>query len=414
MRRLPIALAIFVAVVACGTQQAAKPAGPAAYQLYAAGGSSILVFDARTGDMVRELPAGVPSPDWSVLYTATPARGQTLLKAIDARTGSALRSLSVNGQYALLQPDTGPLPGGLSPDGKWLALAAPPDATSRLLVVETAFRSAPKAVNLEGDFRFDAISNDGSALYLLQYVAPGRYSVRLYDLAAGRLSPTVIADKREPVEPMQGSRLTSVDSPAGDHHYGLYLRSDATPFVHALPLNRDEPFAWCVDLPVPASLPSATDWSLTQSAGGRLYAASGVLGMVVEIMPGDPPSVGRTLRLPAASSRGPWPWTDAFAKEAGGSPGAVVSADQRTLYFPGRQGIAGVDITHMLAIRSWFPDTSFGGVVATRDGKRLLALGDGLRLYEIDLSTGAGSTGTYLHPPSPLGGLALLTVTASG
>ena len=66
------------------------PSSPAtAYHLYAADGSpasSLRLYEAGTGSMVRELPMGTPSPDWSRLYTVSTGPGQsTPAAAVRAR-----------------------------------------------------------------------------------------------------------------------------------------------------------------------------------------------------------------------------------------------------------------------------------------------------------------------------------------
>jgi hypothetical protein len=65
-------------------------------------------------------------------------------------------------------------------------------------------------------------------------------------VAAGRLVPGSIVDKREPKEPMAGAPVTRVTSPDGVWVYTLYSRADGTPFVHAL--NTAQRFAVCLDL----------------------------------------------------------------------------------------------------------------------------------------------------------------------
>ena len=65
-------------------------------------------------------------------------------------------------------------------------------------------------------------------------------------MAAGRLVPGSIVDKREPKEPMASAPVTRVTSPDGVWVYTLYSRADGTPFVHAL--NTAQRFAVCLDL----------------------------------------------------------------------------------------------------------------------------------------------------------------------
>ena len=103
---------------------------------------------------------------------------------------------------------------------------------------------------LRGDFSFDAVSPDGSRLYLIQYVSPQdptRYLVRAYDLERGRLLARPISDPRERGREMHGSPLTRTTSAGGRWAYTLYDGADSTPFVHALDTRAGA--ARCVDLP---------------------------------------------------------------------------------------------------------------------------------------------------------------------
>src|SRR5207253_7790760 len=119
----------------------------------------------------------------------------------------------------------------------------------------------PKQIQHRGDFLFDALSNDGSRLYLLDY-SGDLYHVRLYDIEAGQLNPELIVDKREGPEAMAGVGVDSTASADGSLHYGLYLRANAAPFIHALPLT-GELSAWCVELPAPSF--AAPGWALVRS-----------------------------------------------------------------------------------------------------------------------------------------------------
>src|SRR5439155_233943 len=97
---------------------------------------------------------GCGSPDRPVQQSAAPA-------------ADALPAVGLDGT-----------PGGMSPDGGWLALQAAPTQQagkmqSQLVVLDTTFKKPPTQVTLDGDFWFDAISNNGNALYLLEYTSAG-------------------------------------------------------------------------------------------------------------------------------------------------------------------------------------------------------------------------------------------------
>jgi hypothetical protein len=106
-----------------------------------------------------------------------------------------------------------------------------------------------QVVRLEGDFSFDALSPDGSAMYLVEYLDrrdPTRYALRLYDLRARRLTGAAIVDPREPTEPMRGFPVTRATSAEGRWEYTLYDGAGTHPFIHALDTGRRA--AFCIDL----------------------------------------------------------------------------------------------------------------------------------------------------------------------
>jgi hypothetical protein len=104
-------------------------------------------------------------------------------------------------------------------------------------------------VDLRGDFTLDALSPDGSQLYLIETRSRGgtRYAVRAYDVAGRRLLPDPIVDPAEADEPMRGSPISRAMSPDGRWAYTLYDGADGPhPFIHALDTERGR--AKCIDL----------------------------------------------------------------------------------------------------------------------------------------------------------------------
>ena len=98
-------------------------------------------------------------------------------------------------------------------------------------------------------FFFDAISPDGSTLFVIQYTSAqnwNRYRVRAYDLLKQQLLPGTIADKSEPAGAMAGYPVTRLTTADGRWAYTLYARPSGPSFVHALDtVNRR---AVCLDL----------------------------------------------------------------------------------------------------------------------------------------------------------------------
>ena len=204
---------------------------------------------------------GIENPSDGTRYYAMPDRGGTrLLKATrepDA-AGQSIDSTELRGVLAVPGVAFDGTTSGLSADGAKLALIEPrrsfPRARTRLMVISTR-RLAPKAtIDLRGDFSFDAISPDGTRIYLIHYLSPRdptRYEVRAYDLTAKRLLAEPIIDKRVAPRVMRGFPLTRASSPDGVWAYTLYdggSGRDAIPFVHAL--DTAEGRALCVDLEI--------------------------------------------------------------------------------------------------------------------------------------------------------------------
>jgi hypothetical protein len=118
-------------------------------------------------------------------------------------------------------------------------------------------RHAVRRVSLGGSFSFDAISPDGSTIYLIEHLSPyfgGPSQVRAFDTKTGELLPKPIVDLEEPEERMEGTPVSRTTSPGGRWAYTLYSghrrgRWDRAhePFIHALDTVGQR--AVCIDLP---------------------------------------------------------------------------------------------------------------------------------------------------------------------
>jgi hypothetical protein len=198
-------------------------------------------------------PGGVASAKGDVRYATLPAGKNTVVARVDPRGGRILRSRLLHGIFTIPAVAYDGSAGGLSGDGRTLVLIRPrasfPRAVTPLLVVHTKRLLPGREILLRGDFSYDAVSPDGSLLYLIQYVSPTdptRYAVRAYDLQAGRLLQSPVTDPDERA-PMHGSPLTRVASPDGRWAYTLYDGMGKAPFVHALDTSTRS--AHCIDLP---------------------------------------------------------------------------------------------------------------------------------------------------------------------
>jgi hypothetical protein len=203
----------------------------------------------------RATPNEVAAPGGALRYTAHAAPRHTAVLSVRSG-GEVARSTSLPGEFAIPTIAIDGTAGGLSADGRTLVLVRPRKAFPRkrtsFAILDARGLRLRELLRLRGDFSFDALSPDGSALYLIQYVSPrdpARYVVRAYDLAAGRLDPEPVVDRREPGELMRGFPLTRATGPGGRWEYTLYDGAGNHPFVHALDTKQGR--AFCIDLPGP-------------------------------------------------------------------------------------------------------------------------------------------------------------------
>jgi len=371
----------------------------------------ITVVDASTGAVVRRLPWGVPSPDWSVVYRAEGSQS-TVLRVLDAATGATLREHALPGPYAYESPVFGPLgdPVGLSPNGQWLALRTR-GMRSGFLVMGTTPASpttplASTSLALDGDFSFDALSSSGTTLYLEERLPPGRpidgYRIRAYDLGTRSLVPGAVVDKSETGDRMSGERVAALASGDGTWLHSLYVRGDGSaPFVHAL--NLTERWALCLFLPTAGTGGTGEEqfaWTLAAAPDGRrAYVVNTLAGVVTELDLREP-KLGRTAKFVVASADQPsplealarWFMPVAAAKSEMFST-AVVSPDGATLYAVGDFGGAILAISTATLSIAWRIRPRAGGVLGlgvSPDGARLYATTSaGSAILRIDAANGS-------------------------
>jgi hypothetical protein len=165
---------------------------------------------------------------------------------------------------------------GISADGRTIVLSGSLTANGTLrprssfVALDARRLAVTRTFTLPGDYSVDALSPDGSILYLIHHVG-GRdissYRVNAYDLAAGRLLPGVIADKRQAGWTMAGYPVARAEAPGGAWVYTLYQQGDNYPFVHAL--DTVHRTAVCIGLRV--------DWRQQWISNARLAIAHGKL-----------------------------------------------------------------------------------------------------------------------------------------
>jgi WD40 repeat protein len=349
---------------------------------------------------------GALSPDGKHLYTV----GSNTLQDIDPHSGAIVRTLKLPAPSSLPPATLGGIPGGLSQNGQWLVLkTGGAEGSSHMLLIDTLQFKVVTRIDLDGYFEFDAISNDGLSLYVIEYtnITQGYYRVRVYEVAAGQLGSYTVIDKggNGTPEPMTGVRLSGVFSPDGKWLYSVYARQSGGAFVHAL--NLTAPYAYCLDLPGAGSSSDPNDlhWSLALSTDGKhLYAANGATGLVTQIdnLDGYNPSIVRTGHIGSAGSTANALVQSVEAKELG-AQGAVLSPDGATLVITGSNGLIWIDTATLRARSHLLTNWTVWSVVASPDGSRVFALNDAGAIAELSMS--GGNMGATFNPAvgSPIG-----------
>ena len=219
-------------------------------------------------------PSGVTRPADDVRYVALRAGPNTLVARVEQSGGRVLGSRLLPGRFTIPAVALDGTAAGLTADGRTLVLIRPrtgfPRRQTTLAVVGTAHLRLRETVTLAGDFSFDALSPDGSLVYLVEYVNPRdptRYVVRGYDLERGRLLPEAVVDPTIFGKVMRGYPVTRAVSPDGRWAYTLYDGAGGRPFVHAL--DTAERTAACIDVDALAGRSDLMDVRLAVAGGGK-------------------------------------------------------------------------------------------------------------------------------------------------
>ena len=198
---------------------------------------------------------GVVSHDGKVRYVTRRAGTGTLAEAISTKGGVIRRSRFLKGFYGVPLIAYDGSTGGLARNGTRLIVYSPRQQTTRFVVLDPRSLKVQSRIALSGNFGFDALSPDGSVMYLIQIKSnpngPIAYDVRALNVATGQLYPGAIVDRREPNEKMTGIPMTRVGSADASWAYTLYIRPNGGPFVHALHTTARE--AFCIDVPIGAN-----------------------------------------------------------------------------------------------------------------------------------------------------------------
>jgi hypothetical protein len=272
-RTIIAALLLVPALVACGAEPerpSASPSSPSGETLLARAGDSLLAVDGRTGRTVQRLPLGAHDVSFSTLFTARIEGDATVVTATDPASGRLLRSIDVPGRWTIPVAAGSAPDGAVSGDGRMLALAGPSgDALSQFALLGTDLRAQPERFTVRGRYEFDAMAPDGSALYLSEIHADGRYRVRAYDVASHRLRPRVVVEKTNLGLLMQGVPVARAVDPSGSPVHTLYRGGPEGAFVHSLDTAAGA--ALCIFLPDTEQ--AGPEWALSlDPTAGELHA----------------------------------------------------------------------------------------------------------------------------------------------
>jgi len=370
------------------------------------GGQRIVAF--RPGaSTFTTLPVGLVSQDHQRIYTATPQGTHTQITVTHMKDGAILRQFTIPGSYSTAEQDY--TKSVLSFAGQWLALkqVGGSESTSTFVVIDTKVGKVVKAIQLQGTFDLDAISPDGSRLYLLERLHDtiGHYYVRRYDVNEGQLVQTIIADKAEINDPrMIGSALTRQMATDGTRAYTLYTdtRSNIA-FVHLLPLASDYNGARCIDLPAGTSADLLHYYTLALSADdSTLYATNAALGVMVVISVTDKDifsdDIRTTVHFSPVNMQVP-----SGERIRTLHNGAAISPDQAMLYVIGVRGIVAMNIADAKIQQSYVPQQSFTGIALSGDGQTLYAVSPNSGITLINVHSGQAQKVTQSPAHTPWG-----------
>ncbi len=390
---------------------------------------SLTILPAQSGQAARGLPSGLFSRDGHVLYAAFPqGSGDSLIQALDARSGRVLRTVTVQGYYSTMPGNLTPgalldggaganraafawpamagvaritqaLPGAapidsaeilsaLSYNGRWLALrdATPNTPDTAAVVIDTTRMRVVATPRLHGAFGLDAIDNAGRRLYLVQKrdnAGPQAYQVRAYDLRARRLDQTPLTEPDDPAGIIRGVAYTRAWSPRGDWLYTLYVRpGKGGAFVHALGVAYHK--VHCIMLPaeVTTGVASTRDALAVSPDGATLYAVNPVLGRMVVVH--DLP-YGHVTQVNLGRQAG--------ARQSM-ERAVALSHDGRTMFVATDRGIWAVDTATRRVRTVYAEGEQVASIALDGDGQRLYALEPASgRIEALDANSGRALAG---------------------
>lgn len=405
---------LLLALSACGQTQSAStisstPANiPQGEMLYVLDGSvssgtagqHIVSFHPGT-TLSTSLPTGLLSQDHQHIYTANPQGTHTTITITNTQGSTATRTFTIAGTYSTANSDY--TKSVLSANGRWLALRQLEQTTTKstFALVDTQKATLAKTFTVQGDFDLDAVSPNGSRVFLLERLhdTTGHYYVRRYDVASNHLFQGIIADKSEINDPrMLGSGLTRQMAQDGSRAYTLYTDTGSNiAFVHILPLDSNFNGARCINLPTGKSSALLSYYTLALSADGSLlYATNAALGVTIVISVTDKDAfsddIVTTIHFSPLNAQLPSNKTMRTLYN-----GAALSSDQSMLYALGTRGIVAIHLADEKMKQSYASQQTFTGIALSTDNKTLYAVSPNEGITLINLQSGQ----TQQMTPSP-------------
>lgn len=360
------------------------------------GDDRLHVILSSTEEEMAGFPLGAPDKDWANIVVTVPDDSITRVEDVRAERGFKAwgNRLEIEGAWRLPTIGLDPVPVGVSSDGSTIVLveagdAAAKDKTSRFAIVARTLDAKPRIVELKGAFEYDALSPDGSLLYVVEHLPgppAGHYQVRAVETATGTLRPEVVVDKTDVNETMAGWPVAQAR-----RSDGLVLtlyRGAEHPFIHAL--NSIDSWAICLDLPATGAddADAALDWGLAAKLDGDLLAINATLGLVVEVDPSDF-AVKRSVPFEPSAARGIV--LAKFGHQPTGPVGrrVVAASDGSAFYAAGPGGIVRIDPKTLAVTSRLLEGSAVESMAVTPDGTTIYALlAAGGRIVKIDTKTG--------------------------
>jgi len=362
------------------------------------------VILASTGEILYRLPDGVPNATWGQMLAASVKGTQTMVQDLVVQPGFGGTVEMIDGRWRLPRIGADPTPVGMSADGRTAVLVEDDTATgaeraiSRFTVITVPFAAgwsvtAPRTIELPGVFEYDALSPDGSSLYVVEHLAgppAAHYQVRSVDVGTGRLRPEVVVDKTGDDEAMAGYPIAQLRRADG-MVFTLY-RGNEHPFIHAL--GSADNWALCIDLPTspvtPASSgpdPSVLDWGMASLSDGSLLAVNATQGLAVRVR--SDLTVDRVQRFePVAAGA---ITLAKFGHNQATSAGRrlVIAPNGTAAYAAGTNGIVRLRPDDLSVLGHLLPGVAVTNLAVTPDRARLFALTADGRILEVDLASGS-------------------------